>query len=141
MHAVLVTPKGNIAFRFHRSVAPKTVENFVKLARKGFYDGTKWHRVIDNFVIQGGCPNGDGRGGPGYTIEAELSDRKHLRGTVALARGQRLDSGGSQFYICRSSLPHLDGQYAIFGTVTAGLDVVDKIAKDDDLTRVAIVEE
>ncbi len=141
MHAVIDTTKGSITFRFDREKAPTTVENFVKLARKGFYDKTTWHRVIDNFVIQGGCPRGDGRGGPGYTIDAELSDRKHLRGTVAMARGRSLNSAGSQFYICRSTLPHLDGQYTVFGTVTTGLDVVDKIGMGDEVKRVSIVDE
>ncbi len=97
MHALIETSKGPITFRFDRDKAPTTVENFVTLARKGFYDKTTWHRVIDNFVIQGGCPRGDGRGGPGYTIEAELSDRKHLRGSVAMARGRSLNSAGSLF--------------------------------------------
>ncbi len=141
MHAVLETTKGTIAFRLHKSVAPSTCENFVKLARQGFYDTTKFHRVIDNFVIQGGCPTGDGKGGPGWSIAAELSERKHVRGTVAMARGRRLDSAGSQFYICRSTLPHLDGQYTIFGSVTTGLEVVDKIEKDDQITRIAIIDE
>ena len=141
MHAVLETAKGSIAFRFHPKLAPKTVDNFVTLARKGFYDGTTWHRVIANFVIQGGCPRGDGKGGPGYTIDAELSDRKHLRGTVAMARGQGLNSAGSQFYICRSTLPHLDGYDTVFGEVTTGLDVVDKIELGDELTRVNIIDE
>ena len=141
MHAVLETSKGTIAFRLHKRVAPNSCENFAKLARQGFYDKTKWHRVIDNFVIQGGCPKGDGTGDPGYTIEAEISDRKHVRGTVAMARGRRVDSAGSQFYICRSTLPHLDGQYTVFGTVTTGLDVVDKIDMGDEVKRVSIVDE
>ena len=141
MHAVLETDKGNITFRFHQRIAPKTCENFAKLAKQGFYDGTKWHRVIDNFVIQGGCPQGDGKGDPGYNIDAELSDRAHVRGTVAMARGRALNSAGSQFYICRSTLPHLDGQYTIFGSVTAGLGVVDKIEPDDKLNRVSIIED
>jgi len=141
MHAVIETDKGNITFRFHQRIAPKTCENFAKLAKQGFYDKTKFHRVIDNFVVQGGCPKGDGTGDPGYTIEAELSDRAHVRGTVAMARGRAMDSGGSQFYICRSTLPHLDGQYTIFGSVTAGLGVVDKLSQDDLLKRVSIVED
>jgi peptidyl-prolyl cis-trans isomerase B (cyclophilin B) len=141
MHAVLETSKGTIAFRLHKRVAPNTCENFAKLARQGFYDNTLWHRVIDNFVIQGGCPKGDGTGGPGYTIEAEISDRAHVRGTVAMARGRRINSGGSQFYICRSTLPHLDGYDTVFGTVTAGLEVVDAVAQGDKLLRVAIIDE
>ena len=141
MHAVLETSKGTIAFRLHKRVAPKTCEPFAKLARQGFYDKTKWHRVIDNFVIQGGCPKGDGTGGPGYSIEPEISERLHLRGTVAMARGRRPDSAGSQFYICRSTLPHLDGYDTVFGTVTAGLEVLDAVAQDDELVRVSIIDE
>src|SRR5262245_61729749 len=82
MHAVIDTNRGKIAFRFHPKDAPKTCDNFVKLAKQGFYDNLKWHRVIDNFVIQGGCPKGDGTGGPGYTIAAEFNDRLHVKGTV-----------------------------------------------------------
>ncbi len=141
MHAVLETTKGNVTFRFHKTGAPNHVANFVKLARQGFYDKTEWHRCIDNFVIQGGCPKGDGTGGAGHTVAAELTDRKHVRGTVAMARGRRIDSASSQFYICRSTLPHLDGAYTIFGSVTAGLDVVDKIAVGDTLKRVSIVDD
>lgn len=140
MHAILQTNKGNITFRLHARTAPKTVENFVKLARSRFYDGTIWHRVIDKFVIQGGCPRGDGTGGPGYTIAMEPNERKHERGSVAMARGRALDSAGSQFYIARSQLPHLDGEYCVFGSVTAGIDVVDKIEPKDTVERVLIVD-
>ena len=140
MHAVLETNKGTIAFRFHKNRAPQTVEHFVRLARSGVYDGTKWHRVIPNFVIQGGCPKGDGSGGSmGFAIEP--TEAKHLRGSVALARARRPNSGGSQFYICRSTLPHLDGYDTVFGEVTAGIDVVDKIERGDEIKRVAIVDE
>ena len=141
MHAILETSRGRIMVRLHQKDAPQTVSNFVKLARDRFYDGTQWHRVIDHFVIQGGCPKGDGTGGPGYTIPLEKNERKHTRGVLAMARAAAEDSGGSQFYITRSSLPHLDGSYCVFGTVTAGLEVVDTIEPQDKLQRVSIVEE
>lgn len=140
MYANLETTRGLITLRLRSNVAPETVKNFVKLAREGFYDGTKWHRAIPNFVIQGGCPEGTGKGGPGYTIDAELSEEKHTKGTVAMARGKSLDSAGSQFYIARSTLPHLDGEYTVFGQVTSGLEILDKIEKDDELKRVTIIE-
>ena len=141
MHAVIETSRGTIAFRFQDKDAPKTCDNFVKLAKQGFYDNLTWHRVIDNFVIQGGCPKGDGSGGPGYTIDAELSERPHIKGTVAMARGPSLSSAGSQFYIARSSLPHLDKQYTVFGQVTSGFDVIDKIQKGDAIRKISILEE
>ena len=140
LHAILETARGNITVRLHRKDAPETVKNFVKLARERFYHETTFHRVIDKFVAQGCCPNGDGTGGPGYTIELECNDRKHERGSLAMARGRKLDSGGSQFYISRSRLPHLDGEYCVFGSVTAGLEVVDKLEPEDALKKVTIVE-
>ncbi len=141
MHAVIDTNRGTIAFRFHQKDAPKTCDNFVKLAREGFYDNLTWHRCIPGFVIQGGCPKGDGTGGPGYTIPAELSERQHVKGTVAMARGPSLDSAGSQFYIARAKLPHLDKQYTVFGEVTSGFDVIDKIQKGDRIRKVTIIDE
>lgn len=141
MHAVVETSKGTINFRFQPKEAPKTCENFVKLAKQGFYDNLTWHRVLPNFVIQGGCPKGDGTGGPGYTIDAELSELKHLKGTVAMARGSSLNSAGSQFYIARVALPHLDKQYTVFGQVTSGFDVIDKIQQGDSIKKVSILEE
>lgn len=141
MHAVLDTSKGTINIRLQPKDAPKTCDNFVKLAKSGFYDNLTWHRVIQNFVIQGGCPKGDGTGGPGYTIDAELNERNHEKGTVAMARGAGLHTAGSQFYIARAKLPHLDGQYTVFGQVTTGLDVVDKIQQGDKIKKVTIVEE
>ena len=141
MHAVIETTRGTIAFRFAPKEAPKTCENFVKLAKQGFYDNLKWHRVVADFVIQGGCPKGDGTGGPGYSIDAEFSELKHVKGTVAMARGSSLNSAGSQFYIARQNLPHLDKQYTVFGQVTSGFDVVDKIKQGDAIKKVSIVEE
>ena len=120
--------------------APKTVENFVTLAKKGFYDGLTFHRVVPDFVVQGGCPKGDGTGGPGHTIEAEFNAQKHVRGTVAMARAQHPDSAGSQFYICYGPTPHLDGNYTVFGRVVAGLEHVDRITQGDRMTSVTIVE-
>jgi peptidyl-prolyl cis-trans isomerase B (cyclophilin B) len=141
MHAVIETSRGTIAFRLQQKDAPKTVDNFVKLAKKGFYDNLTWHRVIDNFVIQGGCPKGDGTGGPGYTIDAELNEAKHVKGTVAMARGQTMNSAGSQFYIARTTLPHLDKLYTVFGQVTSGYDVIDKIKRGDSIKKVSILED
>lgn len=115
--------------------APKTVENFEKLANEGFYDGLKFHRVIPGFMIQGGDPRGNGTGGPGYTIKGEFSgngfknDLKHSRGVLSMARAMDPDSAGSQFFIMHADAPHLDGQYAAFGKITKGLDTVDAIAK------------
>ncbi len=145
--AVIETDKGTIKFSFYPDEAPKTVENFVKLAGEGFYDGCKFHRVVPGFVIQGGDPNSkdddpsnDGKGGPGYTIVAEFSDLKHEEGTVAMARKQEPNSGGSQFYICLEATPNLNGQYTVFGQVTEGLNVIQKIEKGDAMNKVYIEE-
>ena len=115
-------------------IAPKTVENFIKLVEDGFYDGLIFHRVIPGFMIQGGCPKGDGTGGPGWTIEGEFTlngfqnDLKHERGVLSMARTMVPNSAGSQFFIMHVDYPYLDGQYAAFGKVTEGLEVIDKIA-------------
>ena len=122
------TDFGTIVFELYPGDAPKTVENFVTLAEKGFYDNLIFHRVIKGFMIQTGCPQGSGTGGPGYMIKAEFNARRHVAGTVAMARSGDPDSAGSQFYICHKVAPHLDGQYTVFGQVIEGLDVVDKIA-------------
>ena len=134
--AVIETRFGKITFRFFTEDAPKTVENFEKLAASGFYNGTTFHRVIPGFVIQGGDPNtrddgrsNDGMGGPGYTIPAEFNSHKHLRGTVAMARGADPNSAGSQFYICVAPQPGLDGKYTVFGQVVEGMNVVDKVVR------------
>jgi peptidyl-prolyl cis-trans isomerase B (cyclophilin B) len=132
---------GEIRIEFYPADAPKTVENFVTLAKKGFYNGLKFHRVVPDFVVQGGCPKGDGTGGPGYQIKAEFNKQKHVRGTVAMARSQHPDSAGSQFYICYGTTPHLDGQYTVFGKVVQGIENIDKIKQGDKMTSVAIVEE
>ena len=114
--------------------APNTVNNFISLANKGFYDGLIFHRVIPGFMIQGGCPNGNGMGGPGYCIKGEFeangfhNDLRHTRGVLSMARAQAPDSAGSQFFIMHKDAPHLDGEYAAFGMVIDGMDVVDAIA-------------
>jgi dolichyl-diphosphooligosaccharide--protein glycosyltransferase len=133
--ATISTSFGNIVIALKPNIAPKTVENFVKLADSNFYDGTLFHRIVPDFVIQGGDPNTVdgppgtwGTGGPGYTIDAELSDLKHTKYMVSMARGQDINSAGSQFFIIVGDAPWLDGQYTIFGEVIEGKDVVDKIA-------------
>jgi len=132
---------GEIRLEFYPEDAPKTVENFVTLAKKGFYNGLNFHRVVPDFVVQGGCPKGNGTGGPGYQIKAEFNKQKHLRGTLAMARSQDPDSAGSQFYICYGATPHLDGQYTVFGRVVSGMEHVDRIKQGDKMTSVAITEE
>jgi len=125
---------GIIKVEMDREAAPNTVKNFVSLARKGFYDGKIFHRVIRGFMIQGGCPDGTGMGGPGYCIKGEFSKNgfnnplKHERGVISMARSMMMDSAGSQFFIMHQKSPHLDGQYAAFGKVVEGMNVVDEIA-------------
>jgi peptidyl-prolyl cis-trans isomerase B (cyclophilin B) len=132
--AVIETKSGNVEIRFFPEVAPNHVNSFIELARKGFYDGTTFHRVIPGFMIQGGDPNSKnpdksthGMGGPGHTVKAEFNDRPHKRGTLSMARAGHPDSAGSQFFICVADAPFLNGQYTVFGEVAAGMDVVDKI--------------
>jgi len=132
--AVIETKYGSITLKFYPDVAPGHVQNFIDLAKKGFYDGTTFHRVIPGFMIQGGDPNSKnadrrthGMGGPGYTIKAEFNNRPHKRGTLSMARSQNPDSAGSQFFICVKDAPFLNGQYTVFGEVVSGMDVVDKI--------------
>jgi len=139
---VITLEKGReIRLEFYPEDAPKTVENFVTLAKKGFYNGLNFHRVVPDFVVQGGCPKGNGTGGPGYQIKAEFNKQKHLRGTLAMARSQSPDSAGSQFYICYGATPHLDGQYTVFGRVVSGMEHVDRIKQGDTMTSVTIAEE
>lgn len=139
--AVITMEKGG-EFRidFFPGDAPKTVENFVTLANKGFYDGLTFHRVQPGVLVQGGDPKGDGSGGPGYSIKAEFNQQKHVRGAVAMARFVSPDSAGSQFYIMLANAAELDGQYTVFGKVTSGMDVVDKIVRGDKMKTVKIVE-
>ncbi|MGB9597957.1 MAG: peptidylprolyl isomerase [Candidatus Poribacteria bacterium] len=131
---------GRIVFEFYPKDAPMTVDNFIKLANKGFYDGLKFHRVIPGFMAQGGDPLGNGTGGPGYTIKDEFNSRKHVAGTVAMARTMEPNSAGSQFYICFEPQPHLDGQYTVFGQVIEGMDVVNQIQQGDVMKKVYIIE-
>src|SRR5438552_1414727 len=121
--------------------APKTVENFVTLAKKGFNNGLTFHRVVPVFVVQGGCPKGTGTGGPGHSIPAEFNQNKHLRGSLAIARSQHPDSAGSQFYITYGAQPHLDNNYTVFGKVTSGMEHVDRIRQGDKMNSVTITEE
>lgn len=124
-----------IKAELYPDIAPITVENFVKLVKEGFYDGLTFHRIISGFMIQGGCPNGNGTGGPGHTIKGEFSmngvknDLKHTPGVLSMARSMAPDSAGSQFFIMHKTSPHLDGQYAAFGQVIEGMDVVNKLAE------------
>jgi peptidyl-prolyl cis-trans isomerase B (cyclophilin B) len=140
--ATIVLDKGGeIRLEFYPADAPKTVENFVTLAKKGFYDGLTFHRVVPDFVVQGGCPQGTGTGGPGHTVKAEFNKQKHVRGTLAMARSQHPDSAGSQFYICYGPTPHLDGNYTVFGRVVSGMEHVDRIRQGDRMKSVTIQEE
>jgi cyclophilin family peptidyl-prolyl cis-trans isomerase len=131
---------GVIKIEFFPEDAPKTVENFVTLAKKGFYDGLVFHRVIAGFMAQGGDPKGDGTGGPGYTIKDEFNKQKHVRGAVAMARTNAPNSSGSQFYICFEPQPHLDGGYVVFGKVVSGMNIVDGIKKGDKMKTVKIID-
>ena len=124
---------GIIDIELNEEAAPITCENFKKLVKEGFYNGLTFHRVIPGFMIQGGCPDGNGMGGPGYCIKGEFdangvsNDLRHTRGVLSMARAQAMDSAGSQFFIMHKDAPHLDGQYAAFGCVMDGMDVVDRI--------------
>lgn len=138
--AIIETEKGNIVLELFEKEAPNTVDNFVKLINKGFYDGLKFHRVIDNFMVQGGCPTGTGTGGPGYTIKCEINPKKHRTGTLSMAHAGK-NTGGSQFFITHAPQPHLDGVHTVFGQVKEGMDVVNNIKQGDIMTKVTVVEE
>lgn len=127
--AVIESDQGVIKFKFFPAEAPNTVRNFIKLAQTHFYDGLIFHRVIAGYLIQTGCPRGDGQGGPGYTIKAEFNNRPHLEGALAMARSLNPDSAGSQFYISLTPQPRLDHYYTVFGQVSEGLAVVQAIGK------------
>jgi peptidyl-prolyl cis-trans isomerase B (cyclophilin B) len=126
--ATISTSLGDMTVELWNDVAPKHVENFLELGRSGFYDNLTFHRIIPDFVAQGGCPRGDGTGGPGHTVNAEFNDREHQPGTLSMARSSDPNSAGSQFFICltREKCRHLDGQYTGFGQVVEGMDVVEK---------------
>lgn len=134
----ITTPKGDIVFTFYPDEAPQHSAAFVKLAENGFYDGLTFHRVEPGFVIQGGCPEGTGTGGPGYKLDAEFNEHPHVRGTVAMARSANPNSGGSQFYICLGDARFLDRQYTVFGQTTEGLEVLDQIRVGEKMTKVAV---
>ena len=138
--AIIETEKGNIVLELFEKEAPNTVDNFVKLINQGFYNGLTFHRVIDNFMIQCGCPKGDGTGGPGYTIKCEINPKKHRTGTLSMAHAGK-NTGGSQFFITHAPQPHLDGVHTVFGQVREGMDVVNKIRQGDIMTKVTVVEE
>jgi len=149
--AVIETKFGKIELKFFPEVAPNHVNNFLELAKKGFYDGSTFHRVIPGFMIQGGDPNSKnpdkskhGMGGPGYTIKAEFNNKPHKRGTLSMARAQDPDSAGSQFFICVANAAFLDKKYSVFGEVVSGMEVADKIvnvprdSKDNPQERIEI---
>lgn len=142
--AIISTEKGDMKVEFYEKDAPGTVENFCKLAKNGFYDGLIFHRVIPDFVIQGGCPNGIGNGGPGYKIKCETSggNQYHDRGVLSMAHAGK-DTGGSQFFIChnRENTQHLDRVHTCFGRVIEGLDVIDDIRQGDVIEHIEIFEE
>jgi peptidyl-prolyl cis-trans isomerase B (cyclophilin B) len=144
LHAEIRTAKGVMKVQFYEKDAPNTVANFVKLSKEGFYDGLTFHRVIPNFVIQGGCPQGTGVGGPGYTIKCELDggNQYHDRGVLSMAHAGR-DTGGSQFFIChsRQNTSHLDRHHTCFGKVYEGLDVIDDIRAGDVIEKIVIIED
>ncbi len=134
-HAIISTSYGDLTLAFWPDVAPKTVENFKKLARQGFYDGTAFHRIIKGFMIQGGCPNTKagaggmpGTGDPGYKVKAEFNDKPHVRGVISMARSASPDSAGCQFFICHGEASFLDRQYTAFGQLVAGDSVLESIA-------------
>jgi peptidyl-prolyl cis-trans isomerase B (cyclophilin B) len=144
MKAIMTTDRGAMTIEFFEQDAPLAVANFVKLSKSGFYDGVIFHRVIPNFMVQGGDPTGTGRGGPGYTIPCELTGQNqyHDRGVLSMAHAGR-NTGGSQFFIChnRQNTAHLDRNHTVFGKVTEGIEVVDLIRQGDKIQSVQILEE
>ena len=141
--AIITTNRGTMEVEFFDKDAPNTVANFKKLSKEGFYDGLTWHRVIPDFVIQGGCPKGTGAGGPGYYIDCELEgdNQYHDRGVLSMAHAGR-NTGGSQFFIChsRNNTSHLDRNHTVFGKVVKGVEVVDDIREGDAIESIEIVE-
>lgn len=140
-HAVIETPKGIMKIKLFPNEAPNTVANFASLVKSGFYDGLNFHRVIPGFVAQGGCPEGSGRGGPGYRIACELDNNphKHLKGTLSMAHAGR-NTGGSQFFICFAPQPHLDGEHTVFGQIEdeESLKVLDSIKQGDTIIKIIV---
>jgi cyclophilin family peptidyl-prolyl cis-trans isomerase len=138
--AIELEKGGTIKLELYPDVAPQHVASFLDLIGKGFYNGLTFHRVVEDFVVQGGCPLGTGTGGPGYRVKAEFSDRPHLTGTLSMARSSDPDSGGSQFYICLEPQPGLDGKYTVFGQVMEGMEKVQKIQKGDKIKQISVIE-
>ena len=142
--AEIHTSKGVMHVEFYDNDAPKTVENFVKLAKDGFYDGLNFHRVIPDFVIQGGCPDGTGAGGPGYSIDCELDgdNQYHDKGVLSMAHAGR-NTGGSQFFVChsRTNTSHLDRNHTCFGKVVEGVEVIDDIRQGDKIEKIVVIED
>jgi len=143
MKAEIQTAKGNMTVEFYDQDAPLTVKNFTDLAKKGYYDGLTFHRVIPDFVIQGGCPQGTGTGGPGYNIKCETkgNNQLHDRGVLSMAHAGK-DTGGSQFFIChrRNNTAHLDRMHTCFGKVVSGLEVIDAISAGDKIEKIVVTE-
>lgn len=143
MTAEIHTSKGTMKLEFYEKDAPNTVKNFTDLSKKGFYDGLTFHRVIPDFVIQGGCPNGTGAGGPGYNIDCELEGENqfHDRGVLSMAHAGR-NTGGSQFFIChsRNNTAHLDRNHTCFGKVSEGLEVIDQIQAGDQIEKIVVLD-
>lgn len=141
--AILQTKYGEMKIEFFENDAPGTVDNFVRLSKSGFYDGLKFHRVIPDFVVQGGCPQGTGTGGPGYNIKCELTgdNQYHDKGVLSMAHAGK-DTGGSQFFIChsRQNTQHLDRRHTVFGKVTENVDIVDQIRQGDVIEKITIIE-
>ena len=138
-HIRVETNLGSFTFELFPKEAPNTVANFKALAGKGFYDGLTFYRVISGFAAQGGDPEGNGAGGPGYHIKAETNRHRHVTGTVAMARSSGSDSAGSRFYICYGAHPHLDGHDTVFGRITGGQDVVDRITRGTVMEKVSVL--
>ena len=128
---VFTLDNGDVTIKFRPDLAPKHVARITEMAKEGFYDGLTFHRVIEGFVAQGGCPNGTGMGGSGVNIPAEFSPEPHVRGTMSMARSQDPDSASSQFFICLDTVPFLDNQYTVWGEVISGMDLVDQIPKGE----------
>ena len=127
-----------VKLELYPDVAPNHCAAFVDLAKKGYYDGLSFHRVVPGFVVQGGCPKGNGSGGPGYTLKAEFNAKPHLTGSLAMARTPDPDSAGSQFYICLEPQPGLDGQYTVFGQTIEGMEFVSKVRQGDKMVKVTV---
>jgi peptidyl-prolyl cis-trans isomerase B (cyclophilin B) len=141
--AIIHTEKGNMTVEFYHKDAPKTVKNFLDLSEKGYYNGLTFHRVLPDFVIQGGCPDGTGAGGPGYSIDCELDgdNQYHDRGVLSMAHAGR-NTGGSQFFVChsRNNTSHLDRNHTCFGKVVDGVDVIDAIKENDKIVKIEVIE-